>query len=93
MDKFFFNEQNKDDELVKLSQLKLGDRGYIIGFENTIDIKTKRRFLELGFIKNTIISLNNISFLQDVFLIEINGFMLAIRKEQASNIFCRRILC
>ena len=90
MDKFFYCENNVLKK-VKMADLNIGEKAVFCGFDVGVDLITKRRLLEFGFIKNVVIIINNIAFLKDVFLVEVNGFMLAIRKDIATNIICGRI--
>lgn len=50
------------------------------------DLHLKRRLLELGFVKNTEIIIKNISPLKNSFLLEIRGYIIALRKNAVKNI-------
>lgn len=71
---------------VLLGQLKKEKTATIVGFAGDINYKIKRRLLELGFVSGAIITLQNVSFLNEVFLIELNGYMLSLRKDIANKI-------
>lgn len=71
---------------VLLGQLKKEKTATIVGFVSDINYKIKRRLLELGFVSGAIITLQNVSFLNEVFLIELNGYMLSLRKDVANKI-------
>ena len=61
-----------------LSNLKTGEAGYITKVNG--NLKIKNRLLELGFTKGTLVRVLNISSLKQSFLIEIRGYILALRK-------------
>ena len=77
--KKMLNEINKK-EVVKL-----------IGFSQDISLKIKRRLLELGFVKNTTITLSQKSFLNEVLLVELNGYCLSLRSDIAKCIVVEKI--
>lgn len=90
MDKFFYENVLGDE--VSLADINVGEEVSVFCFLNGTDYKTKRRLLELGFVKNARVVLCGKSFLKDVLLFEVNGFMLSVRKVIAKNILCRRII-
>lgn len=71
------------------SNLKVGDTGRVLGFEKSIGEKIKKRLLELGFIEGKTIKLLQWSLAGDVLLIELNGYLLSIRKNIAKYIMLR----
>lgn len=50
------------------------------------DNSIKRRLLEIGFVNSKVIILKK-SKLKGVFLLQIRGFVLALKKKEVSNIF------
>ena len=66
--------------------LGVGRSATIYGFLDGINYGVKRRLLELGFVKDTIIKTDNISILKDVMLFELNGYLLSLRKNIAKYI-------
>ncbi|MBE5746381.1 MAG: ferrous iron transport protein A [Clostridiales bacterium] len=68
-----------------LTTLINGESGYITHVEGNSKIKT--RLLELGFTKGTLIRILNVSSLKKSYLIEIRGFILALRYDVVKNIF------
>ncbi|MBE7075160.1 MAG: ferrous iron transport protein A [Clostridiales bacterium] len=76
---------------VFLSELKKGDKALIIKIDNNIPFKIKRRLLELGFVENTKICLHSISILGEVLLLELNGFLLSVRKNIAKHIQIKKV--
>lgn len=67
-----------------LSSLKTGEAGYITKIGG--NIKIKNRLCELGFTKGTLVRVLNISSLKQSFLVEIRGYILALRKSAVSLI-------
>ena len=62
---------------VDLINLKSGEAGYITKIGGSL--KLKNRLMELGFVKGTLVRVLNISSLKQSFLIEIRGYILALR--------------
>lgn len=73
--------QNK---VINLHNLKVGESGYIVNIKG--NLKIKNRLLELGFTKGTLVKILNISSLKQSYLVEIRGYILAIRKSIAEII-------
>lgn len=73
-------------EMVKLNALKIGECGIISSYSSMIDAKLKRRLLELGFCLGTKIRILNVSLLNKVALVELNGYVLSVRKNLLKNI-------
>ena len=92
--KFNTNQQAGENvkEINTLNSLKINSKATIIGYDKSIDIKTKRRMLELGFVNGKTIMLGSKSFLGDVLLIEINGYLLSLRADIAKHILIKQIL-
>lgn len=65
------------ENVISLDRLKVGDTGYIVNVSGNLKIKT--RLLELGFTKGTLIRILNISSLKNSFLVELRGYILALR--------------
>ena len=63
---------------VNLSSLSGGESGYIVCIIGNLKIKT--RLLELGFTKGTLVRVLNVSSLKNSYLLEIRGYILALRK-------------
>lgn len=81
-----FNSALLQENKKKLNEINKKDVVKLIGFSQDISLKIKRRLLELGFVKNTIITLSQKSFLNEVLLVELNGYLLSIRNDIAKNI-------
>ncbi len=76
---------------VFLSDLSLEETCLIDGFLNSLPFKTKLRLLELGFYSGVKIKVLNKSLLNNVVLLEINNYIISIRKEIAKCIIVKRI--
>ena len=74
-------------DIVKLSNFKIGQYGNIVGYSLYVDEKLKRRRLELGFCLGTKIRILYVSVFNKVALVEINGYVLSIRKNILKNIY------
>ena len=79
--------KNSDRAVLTLNKLSAGQYCKVLGFLDGIGADIKRRVLELGFVCGASVVVSAISALGQVFLLEINGYMLAVR----SNI-CECIL-
>ena len=73
-----------------LSALKIGESGKILGYIDGLDYDVKRRLLELGFTLGAVVKVSSISFLGDVLLFELNGYLMSLRKNIASKIVCKK---
>lgn len=65
------------NNVINLSNLKVGETGYITSVNGNLKLKT--RLLELGFTKGTLVRVLNISSLKNSYLVEIRGYILALR--------------
>lgn len=72
------------DKVINLTKLKIGQAGYITNVGGSLKMKT--RLLELGFTKGTLVRVINVSSLKESFLIEVRGYLLALRKNAVSLI-------
>ncbi len=72
-----------------LDNLKVGQQGKImkIGGQGAI----RRRLLDLGLTPNTIIKIAKIAPLGDPILVNLRGYHLTLRKEEARHIHVERI--
>lgn len=64
-----------------LSTLNQAESGFIVNITGSIHLK--RRLLDLGFTNGTLVRIINISPLKNSFLLEIHGYILAIRSNAA----------
>lgn len=72
------------NNVINLTNLKTNECGYITSVSG--NLKLKNRLLELGFTKGTLVRILNISSLKKSYLIEIRGYILALRKSVVSLI-------
>ena len=72
------------EKKIILSQLKIGQSAYVVGITGNLKVKTS--LMELGFSKGTLVRILNISSLKKSFLIEIRGFVLALRESAVNMI-------
>lgn len=70
-----------------LSCIPLGSKGEIVAIKSSL--KNKDRLIELGFTKNTEIIPLHISPMGDPTAYFIRGSVMALRKEDADNIFIK----
>lgn len=72
-------------EICKLSDLKIGQEGKLIRFDN--DNKAlRRRLLDMGLTKGVLIDIKMFSPLGDPVSIGLRGYQLCMRKEDMNNI-------
>lgn len=75
----------KVGETCKLSDLKVGQEGKLISFDN--DNKAlRRRLLDMGLTKGVLIDIKMISPLGDPVSIGLRGYQLCMRKEDMANV-------
>ncbi len=74
---------------MSICDLKPGEKGYIHSISG--DEKLTKRLFALGLIKGTEILFKNAAPLGDPLIINIRGFNLAIRKNDAKNIFLKEV--
>lgn len=71
-------------EVVFMSTLKKGQECKVVSIESNIHLK--RRLLELGFIQGTIIKIEDVSPLKNSYLIQVRGYLIALRKSAVNSI-------
>lgn len=72
-----------------LTELKEREEGYIVAISGNTHIK--RRLLDLGFTMGTAVRVLNISPLKNSYLLEIHGYILALRKNAVNKIEVSRV--
>ena len=75
---------------IHLKEMKAGETGEITGF-NEGDPDYRRKLLSLGFTKGAKFRVIRVAPLGDPVEIEIRGFQLSLRKDEANIIKVRRI--
>lgn len=76
---------------MKLSETPLNNDVIVIEVDKTL--KNYRRFLEMGLLKNSQLSVVMKTPLNDIIVVQIDSYLLAMRKEDSSKIIVRKILC
>ncbi len=72
--------------LIRLSSLKEGEKGKIIRLSDALFGLTRQRLLDLGFVRNAIVSVYLKAPLREPVAYDIKGSTVALRKEQADKI-------
>jgi ferrous iron transport protein A len=72
----------------KLSELKIGERGIIKGFEND-DIFLK--LMEMGCVPGEAVRVDKVAPLKDPISITVAGYCLSLRLDEADNILVENI--
>lgn len=73
-----------NSKIITLNMLPLNKKAHIENLNCTGDIR--RRLLDLGFVKNTLITPVFVSPISDPVAYEIRGSIIALRKEETTNI-------
>lgn len=73
----------------KLTDIKIGKKATIMKFAND-DLFIK--LMEMGCVPGEIIWIDKIAPLGDPISVEVSGYMLSLRKEEAANILVEEIL-
>lgn len=72
---------------MKLSDLKYGETARISGISEQCQGEARRRLLDLGFVRETIVTVQNISPLGNPVAYSLRDTLIALRHEQAEQIF------
>lgn len=79
-----------EDNIARLSSLKQHERAKIIGISKESRGESRRRLLDLGFVKGSDISIDLINPLGEPNAYLIKGTSIALRKDQAAKILIKR---
>lgn len=71
---------------MRLDEMKKGDKGILISYNNQGYIELKRHLLGMGFVKGSEIELEKVAPLGDPIELKIKGYSICLRKEEAKNI-------
>lgn len=71
-------------DTISLTHLKEQESGFIVNITGSLHLK--RRLLDLGFTHGTLVKVINISPLKNSFLLEIHGYIIALRRNAIKNI-------
>jgi len=69
-----------------LADMSVGDRGRVTGFEKGFE-KYRKKLLAMGLIKGTEFTINRLAPMGDPVEIEVRGYNLSLRKDEAAALF------
>ena len=69
-----------------LADMSVGDRGRVTGFEKGFE-KYRKKLLAMGLIKSTEFTINRLAPMGDPVEIEVRGYNLSLRKDEAAALF------
>ena len=75
---------------IKFKDLAPGDKAEIIGYE-ACDPRYRNKLLSMGLTKKTVVGLIKIAPLGDPIEIEVRGFHLSLRKDEAAVILLKKL--
>lgn len=75
---------------VKMKELNAGDSAEIIGYDSK-DAAYRQKILSMGLTKGTLIKVKKIAPLGDPVEIQVRGFNLSLRKDEAEAVLLRRV--
>ena len=81
---------NENNEVILLSDLKVGDKGEILKI-NINNFQIKKHFLDMGITKGVIVEIKKKAPMGDPVEIEVRGYRLCIRKKEMESI-CVKVL-
>lgn len=75
----------------RLSELTYGEEAEIVGIEESCKGEIRRRLLDLGFVRGTIITVQNVSPLSNPVAYSLRNTLIALRNEQAQCILIKKL--
>lgn len=69
-----------------LDQLKSGEKGKLVSYNDGGDVELKRHLMGMGFVKGSTIQLKAVAPLGDPYEYKVKGYSVCLRKEEARNI-------
>lgn len=69
-----------------LADMSVGDRGRVTGFEKGL-ANYRKKLLAMGLIKGTEFTINRVAPMGDPVEIEVRGYNLSLRKDEAAALF------
>lgn len=69
-----------------LDQLKSGEEGKLVSYNDGGDVELKRHLMGMGFVKGSTIQLKAVAPLGDPYEFKVKGYSVCLRKEEARNI-------
>ena len=82
-------EDNSKKEILNLGEFKENQIVEVVSTNGILPLK--RRLAELGFVKGTKVRIINISPLKNSYLIELRGYVLALRKNAVNCVMCKKL--
>ena len=79
-----------EENMIRLSSLQEDEKAVIIGISKESRGDSRRRLLDLGFVKGTEISVDLISPMKNPIAYSVKGTSIALRKDQASKILIKK---
>lgn len=80
-----------DEDVMRLSNLKMGEEAMMVGISRECRGAIRRRLLDLGFVKGSKIKIDNESPLGNPIAYVVRGTSIAIRNERAGQILVKKI--
>lgn len=78
-----------DPSVIRLSDLKRGDRAELVGLDDACQGFSRRRLMDLGFTEGAMIRPALSTFVGDPRAYEVRGTLIALRRDQASQVLVR----
>ena len=79
-----------EENMIRLSSLQEDEKAVIIGISKESRGDSRRRLLDLGFVKGTEISVDLLSPMKNPIAYSVKGTSIALRKDQASKILIKK---
>jgi len=79
-------EENENKSVKRLNELKNGEKGTIVSFNDKGDCELKRHLLGMGFVKGSEITFEKTAPLGDPIKLKLKGYSICLRKNEAENI-------
>jgi DtxR family Mn-dependent transcriptional regulator len=79
-----------EENMIRLSSLQENEKAHIIGISKESRGDSRRRLLDLGFVKGTEISVDLLSPMKNPTAYSVKGTSIALRKDQASKILIKK---
>jgi ferrous iron transport protein A len=67
----------------RLAEMSVGDRGRVAGFKKGLD-NYRKKLISMGLIKGTEFTVNRVAPMGDPVEIEVRGYSLSLRKDEAT---------
>ncbi|MCL2157218.1 MAG: ferrous iron transport protein A [Methanobrevibacter sp.] len=79
-------EEKNKKSIKRLNELKNGEKGTIVSFNDKGDEELKRHLLGMGFVKGSEITFEKTAPLGDPIKLKLKGYSICLRKNEAENI-------